>query len=181
MTYMRLVMASDTIMAIFRVTDQKTSNSLNFCNLVSDLTDEKFLDEIILYKQKDFSKFGDNFEKNYEDNSRQYAKEFLDTFPLDWKQPSNLTNKKILLFREQYKPLRDNLLAHSLKHAKLSEPTINEINEVVNLLVIQANQVHYIYSGSDEKLDKFFENQNKEALELWDLFEEGLSRVVGNK
>ncbi len=178
MVYMRLVMAFDTLMAIFRVTDQKSKDNLTFCNLAIELADAEFLDEMIQYNKNEFSKLGTSFEQKFEDNSRKYVKEYLDTFPLNWNKTKNLSNKKIFEFRNQYKPLRDNFLAHSGMQANLEQPTIDETSQTIELLAIQASQVHYIYLCNYEPLNDFSKIQHKESLELWNSFEEGLSRVV---
>ncbi|MGH1405549.1 MAG: hypothetical protein ACRBBJ_03195 [Rhodomicrobiaceae bacterium] len=179
MIYMRLVMATDTIMAIFRVTEQKGKDKLTFCTLARDLADAEFLEQIFNYhKNKNLNL--NYFDQVYENNSRIYAKEFLEIFPKKWDKSNsnNLTNKKILKFRENYKDIRDKLLAHSVSHANLKQPTIDEISQTIELLSIQASQVHYIYSGNSEQLNEFSKIQQKESLELWNTFEEGLSRVV---
>lgn len=181
MIYMRLVMVFDTLMAVFRLTDPVKKDSLTFLNLVKSIENDDFLDQVIHFNNKKFVKLGCSFETQYENQCRVYAKEFLELFSSKWKNSDDLVNKCIFTFREKYKPLRDSILAHSGRHGNITVPIIDEINLVVDLLVQQACQVHYIYSGNMEPLKEFSEKRNQESLELWNFLEQGLSQVSGSK
>lgn len=169
MHYMRLVLAQDCLMAIFRATDQKQDDRLTFPRIAEKLSDGNHLREIISHNQSQNTYCG-KMNDHYEKQCIIFAREFLATIPMDWKN-SKLSNDLIKKFRTKYRKLRDSTLAHSLNNYDVQNPIIDEISEVLTELAKQADNIAYIYFGYPENLEEYSNIKTNESFELWDLLE----------
>ena len=105
------------------------------------------------------------------DNAKRID-EFRALVPVSW--PGNPANSQLFNLRGKLKPLRDNILSHSIGDPRvLSQFTIDEVRELLKLSLALATDMQLVFSGSAVPAEAWKEHCREQADQFWPVAFEG--------
>lgn len=174
----RLSLASDAILTTFRMSDPPGQNErLTLCHLAKVLRSEKFKKQLSSSAWLQSQGRGRLMAWETSAQDRRIQR-FCRRVPTNWANTTDLDVSSLAICREQLKPTRDSILAHSLTMDGLRYPKVQEIRRFVTITSKLTELANLIFLGSTVGHDQLWENHSREADEFWKYLHAGIAHAV---
>lgn len=170
------VLVRDTLLALFRISDQKNKDRLTLCAISHLLEDDRLRAKLATkdrFIAEGCTEWLADFEAREQPKRIAVIRSYVPPKWLD--QPPK--ERALYDLRHRLKDTRDKVLAHPLDATGVIQPSVDDIRQFLKLTATLVRNAELVFLGSAHTTDDQYRVHVEEATKLWGLLQEGPIRV----